>query len=150
MNNAKLMDIESKILFEDGREDLPVDIWNVYTSNHLFKEIYGKNVKNFGSFLKKKKIVKITSCDTKNSIYRFWNGMPSGAKSKDTLFLDEKAKFDLLAEGNSSANVTISKASKFSFFWNHYDHSVRISFKLAALSMAMGVVSLILGIISLF
>ena len=144
------MTIESIIRFDSEREDISVDTWNVYTSNHIFKEIFGKNEKDFKTFAKKRKVIKITSLDTNQSIYRFWNGAPLGAKTKDTLFLDKNAKYDLLADKNNNiANIIISKGTKLSFYLKHYDHMVRVSFKLGLWSVIIGIVSFIIGIISI-
>lgn len=149
--DQKLMIIESVIHFENDREDIVVDTWNVYTSNHIFKEIFKKNESDFNTYAKKKKVIKITSLDTKKSIYRFWNGAPFGAKTKDTLFLDKYAKYDLLVEKNkNTVNIVFSKGSKLKFYLNHYDHMVRVSFKLGLWSVIIGIVSFIIGIISIF
>ena len=56
--DPKLMIIESVIHFENDREDIVVDTWNVYTSNHIFKEIFKKNESDFNTYAKKKKVIK--------------------------------------------------------------------------------------------
>ena len=148
---SKSMIIETIITFDSEREDISVDNWNVYTSSHIFKEIFGKTENNFKTYARKRKVIKITSLDTKHSIYRFWNGAPLGAKTKDTLFLDKNAKYDLLADKNkNTANIILSKGSKLKFYLNHYDHMVRVSFKLGIWSVIVGIVSFIIGIISIF
>ena len=145
------MTIESIITFDSEREDISVDTWNVYTSNHIFKEIFGKNENNFKTYAKKRKVIKITSLDTRQSVYRFWNGAPLGAKTKDTLFLDKNAKYDLLADKNKNiANIILSKGTKLKFYLKHYDHMVRVSFKLGLWSVIIGIVSFVIGIISIF
>ncbi len=149
--DPKLMSIESIIRFENDREDIVVDTWNVYTSNNVFSVVFGKNEKDFDTYNKKKKVIKITSLDTNKSIYRIWNGAPLGAKTKDLLFLDKNAKYDLLSDKSvNSVNIVFSKGSKLKFYLNHYDHMVRVSFKLGLWSVIVGVVSFIIGIISLF
>lgn len=147
----KTVHIETVIEFEDERDNIVVDTWNVYTTNDVFAKVFGKKAKEFSTYLKKKKVIKITSENTKKPIYRFWNGAPLGAKAKDTLFLDKNAKYDLLSNTskNSDIDVVISKGTKFSFFWNHYDHATRISFKLALLSLILGIISFIFGIFSI-
>lgn len=148
---SKSMTIETTITFDSEREDISVDNWNVYTSNHIFKEIFGKSENNFKIYARKRKVIKITSLDTKHSIYRFWNGAPLGVKTKDTLFLDKNAKYDLLADKNkNTVNIILSKGSKLKFYLNHYDHMVRVSFKLGLWSVIIGAISFIIGIVSIF
>lgn len=148
---SKSMTIETIIKFNTERENISVDNWNVYTSNHIFKEIFGKTENNFKTYARKRKVIKITSLDTKHSIYRFWNGAPLGSITKNTLFLDKNAKYDLLADKNkNTVNIIFSKGSKVKFYLNHYDHMVRVSFKLGLWSVIIGIVSFIIGIISIF
>lgn len=142
--------IETVIKFDSERDDIIVDAWNIYTSSDLFVKVFGKKEKDFKNYSKKKKVIKITSLVTKHSVYRFWNGAPLGAKTKDTIFLDKNAKYDLLGDRNlNKVNVNISKGSKLCFYWNHYDHMTRVSFKLALWSVILGFISLLLGIISI-
>lgn len=145
--------IKSVISFNNGdKEENISDSWNVYTSNHIFKQIFGKKVKESGTYLKKKKVIKITSHDTGASVYRIWNGAPWGAQSKDTIFLDDKAKYDLIDDENKdkkTTKLTLSKTSKYKFYLNHHDHNVRVTFKLAVWSVIIGSVSFVIGITSL-
>lgn len=142
--------IESKIRFDSERDNIIVDTWNVYTSNDVFEKVFGKKAKELKTYSKKKKIIKITSLDSKRTIYRIWNGAPLGSKTKNTIFLDKNAKYDLLNNKDSNTvTVVISKGTKLLFYWNHYDHMTRVSFKLALWSVILGIISFILGSISI-
>lgn len=150
MKAKKKLSVESMICFENDRPSIDVSPWDVYTSNNIFSEVFKKKNKEFGSYPEKKRVVKITSLSNGKSIYRFWNGASKGSTSKDTMYVDVNAKYDLIRGCDSNCiDVSISKGSKFCFYYYHYDHMVRISFKLAVLSLALGCVSLVLGIIPL-
>lgn len=147
----KAMTISSTITFDNARESINPDFWNVYTSNGIFKEIFGKAEKDFKDYKEKKKIVKITSKETNHSIYRIWNGAPLGARTKETIFIDKYAKYDLLKDKNTeNATLELSKGSKLAFYLNHYDHMVRVSFKLGLWSVILGAISFVISIISFF
>lgn len=148
---CKEMSIKSTIEFDNSRESIIPDTWNVYTSNNIFEEIFKKKEKDFTDYKTKKKVIKITSKDSKITIYRFWNGAPVGAKTKDTIYVDKYAKYDLLLnKDQEKANLILSRGSKIAFYLNHYDHMVRVSFKLGLWSVIIGVVSFVFSIISLF
>lgn len=146
----KEMEIETSIVFDNNRENIVVDNWNVYTSNDIYKKIFGHNKNDEKSFLKKNRIVKIKSIDTNKTIYRLWKGSPFPAKSKNILYVDKNAKYELIFNKNSNkSKIQLSKGSVFAFYWNHFDNSTRVSYKLGFWSVILGIISLALGFLSI-
>ena len=92
-------------------------------------------------------IVKITSKETGLSIYRIWKGTPLYVESKDTLFVDDSAKYALIKTKEANkVNLVLSKGSRLKFYWNHFDNATRISFKLGLTSVFLGALSIIMAL----
>lgn len=127
-----------------------INLWEAYTSNHIHKEVFGGKAKDVLKYPWKKKIIKITSKATGLSVYRIWRGVPAYVESKDTLFVDDSAKFALIkSKDDTTVDLILSKGSRIGFYWNHFENATRISFKLGLTSVVLGVISLFLGFIAI-
>lgn len=145
------MKIESEMPPHKGANPEKIaDLWSVYTSNDIHEKVFGEKA---GSILKypwKKKIIKITSKETKLSVYRIWRGVPAYVISKDMLYIDNNAKYSLINNrDNNDVDVVLSKGCRFWYYWNHFDNATRVSFKLGLISVILGIISLILGALSI-
>lgn len=151
MKLEKEMNVESMMPLGRGKEPEKIkDTWNAFMSSDLHEKIFGKKAKYLTNYPWKKKIVKITSGETGLSVYRIWRGAPLYVESKDTLFVDDSAKYALIKTKEANrVNLVLSKGNRLKFYWNHFDNATRISFKLGLTSVGLGVVSLILGFIAI-
>lgn len=145
------MIVESKMSLGRGKDPERItDTWNAFMSSNLHEKIFDEKVKDIVNYPWKKKIVKITSKETGLSIYRIWRGTPLYVGSKDTLFVDDSAKYALIKTKDSNkVNLVFSEGSRLKFYWNHFDNATRISFKLGLTSVGLGIISLILGFIAI-
>ena len=148
----KVMEIESKMPPYSGALPQKItDLWNVYTSNDIHEKVFKETAGSISNYPWKKRIVKITSKDTKLSVYRIWRGVPAYVSSKDILYIDDIAKYSLIKDRkNNKIEVILSKGSRFWYYWNHFDNATRVSFKLGLLSVILGIISLILGGLSIY
>jgi hypothetical protein len=114
----------------------------------MYEKIFGIKYKNTIKYPWKRRVVKIYSEGSNYKIYRILRGCSSFMYSKDILYIDKDAKFLLLNESRSNVNLIIKTSWKFPYYWNHFDHNVRCSYKLGLLSVIIGLISLVIGIIS--
>lgn len=150
MSLTKEMTIESEMPpHKDANPEKIVDLRFAYTSNDIHQKVFGKKVKNIKKLPWNRRIIKITSKETKLSIYRIWKGV-NYIESKDILYIDDIAKYSLIKnKRNNKIEITLSKGSWFQFYRYHFDNATRISFKLGFLSVILGIISLILGALSI-
>ena len=141
--------IKSKFEFTDNRTEESVDNWYVYTSNDVYKKVFGSELNKSSGYPWKRKVIKIYSKNKKCALYRIWRGCPRFVYSKDTLYLDKNAKYLLSNNGEQEEDVILTPSSKFCYYWNHFEPSIRCSFKLGFVSVVVSVISLIIGVISL-
>lgn len=149
--NVRLMLVESEMPPNNAAEAEKItDLWHVYTSNHIHKEIFGARTKDIVKYPWKRKILKITSQETGLSVYRIWRGVPAYVKSKDTLYIDDAAKYSLIKSKNQNkVNLILSKGGRIRFYWNHFDNATRISFKLGLTSVCLGTLSIIIAFLTI-
>lgn len=141
--------VNSKFEYSNGYKEDITSNWYVYTPNNIHKIIFDKKIKEIPKYPWKRKIIKIYSEETGYSIYRIWKGTRPGTKIANTICLDQPSCFLLVNQLGDKTNITISRGSKFKFYWNHFDHIVRCSFKLGFTSVILGLIALILTIISI-
>lgn len=143
---------------ENGTENLedivPNDV--VYLSSDTYIKIFGRKIKETENLPWKRGIVKISYYDdvtmTHKTIYRLWRGLNPNYRSKDLAYIDvigQSILFGLKSDGKVKA-LELSKGSKFMFYWQHSNSVVRSSFKLGVLSVALGFLSIVFGVVSLF
>jgi hypothetical protein len=151
LKNVKHWSIMSEMSPNSSAEpEKIINPWIAYTSNHIHEEVFGKKAMDVPKYPWKKKILKITSKATGLSVYRIWSGVPAYVKSKDTLYIDNSAKFALIkSKDDATVELILSKGSHFSFYWNHFENATRISFKLGLTSVGLGIISLILGVFAI-
>ncbi len=142
------MIVESKMSPGRGKDPEKItDTWNAFMSSNLHGKIFDEKAKDLVNYPWKKKIVKITSKETGLSIYRIWKGTPLYVESKDTLFVDDSAKYALIKTKEANkVNLVLSKGSRLKFYWNHFDNATRISFKLGLTSVFLGALSIIMAL----
>jgi len=148
---TKKMKVESEMSpHKDANPEKIEDLRYVYTSNDIHQKVFGTRAKDIKNLPWNRRIIKITSKETKLSIYRIWKGVPAYVESKDILYIDDTAKYSLIKnKQNNEVEITLSKGSWFQFYRYHFDNATRISFKLGFLSIVLGIVSFLLGILSI-
>lgn len=140
MSEKNTFTMKLRTHFEPVESDRNIGVENVYAHGSMYKKVFGRELKDTD---RRKRFVKITSMQTKRSVYRILRGVPTGVESKDTLYMDSDAKSLL---GGNETEVKIKKCSSISFYWNTDNLASRISFRIG---VAFGIPSLVLGIISL-
>lgn len=90
-------------------------------------------------------VVKIT-CGGK-SIHRAYRCSPK--LGKDEVALSANSQRLLFDKVENAEEVTISKGSKFRYFWDHPFHATRISMRFGVYSVALAIVSIIISVISI-
>ena len=68
---------------------------------------------------------------------------------KDEVGLSANSQRLLFDKVENAEEVTITKGSKISYFWDHPFHATRISMRLGVVSVALAIVSIIISVISL-
>lgn len=94
----------------------------------------------------KHKIVKITNNSNRKSIYR----KPSAGRglSKEDIALSYESINQLEAEiGKVDLTISTCCFSRFKFYWNNPYYAIRISMKLGLLSILLGIISLIIAFV---
>ena len=90
-------------------------------------------------------VVKITYGG--KSIHRAYRCSPK--LRKDEVGLSSNSQRLLFGKIDNAGEVTITKGSKFIYFWNHPFHATRISMRLGVYSVILAILSTILAIISI-
>jgi len=108
--------------------------------NRWYRRIFGKNKKNSSDSKKRISIVKIKA-DTGKTIYREYK---ASRIKKDTAALTMKS-ITLLSDkdGNKPTRLTLSKGSWMCYYINHPDKAIRLSFRMGAISIALGLISIV-------
>ena len=128
---------------------------DVRSSNGLYNEVCGKKMKESGV---DSRYIKITSLETKKSVYRRWYGITRnelgfGVKSADILYLDDDAKKLLQKDPESDEKIplSLSPTNAVAFYWHTRNTLERLSFKMTLVSfiMGFGIIELIKYVISL-
>lgn len=125
-----------------------VDDWYVYTSNDMYSKIFGQKLKASKYYPWKRKVVEIYSSNTSCKVYRIWRGVPMYHKSAGMIFVSPTAS-RILAADEEVVELKLAPSKKWKFYWNHFEASVRCSFKLGFISVLAGVISLIVSVGSL-
>ena len=118
-----------------------------YFTTHVYKDFFGKNRKSDKDDNKKLAIVKISA--NGKSIYRSYRSCTTEGFNKDSVALSPES-IRLLTDknGENPKTVTISKGCRLPFYYNHPDNAIRLSFKLGAISIIMGIVSILISAIT--
>ena len=90
-------------------------------------------------------VVKITYGG--KSIHRAYRCSPK--LRKDEVALSANSQRLLFGKNDNAGEVTITKGSKFLYFWNHPFHATRISMRLGVVSVALAIFSIVLAVISI-
>ncbi|MBQ9626125.1 MAG: hypothetical protein IJR40_03010 [Treponema sp.] len=129
-------DLEEKKAAEFGCE-------NVYAHASLYKKVFRKTLKGTD---RRKRFVKITSEETKMSVYRILRGVPNGVSSADgILYIDSDGK-NVLSVSSAEVSVKVKSACWLAYYWHTDNTAARISFKMGIISFTVGIISLILTI----
>lgn len=121
----------------------------VLMHSSCYKEIFGVRKKNTGNSKKRLSIVKITA--NGKSIYRAYRSVSAvdfvndcvGLSPNSILLLNDK-------NGNDPIQVELSKGHCFPYYWYHPDKAIRLSVKLGGISLLLGVISIAVSIVGLF
>lgn len=126
--------------------ELPRDYDDVaFLNNRTYSAIFGEKRADSSNEKKLLSVVKIT-CDGK-SIHRAYRC--SANMKKKSVALTQNSQRLLFGSLTNADYVTISKGSKFIYFWNHPFHATRISMRLGVYSVALAIVSIIISVISI-
>lgn len=138
----------------EAQSRITIDTWYVWTSNDIYEKVFNKTLKNQGRMPWKRRVVKIYSETSKQSIYRIWRGIPAYISSKGQLYIDREAK-NLLkySDDNKQTDIKtvpliLTPSRKHEFYWQHFSPEVRTAYKLGLISILLGATSLIISIIS--
>ena len=123
----------------------------VYLNSVMFKEIYdGLGIHwNKNLHPRKRPVVKITKAGTGVSFYRRMMSGSTLGLNKDEILLDWEALSYLQTEsGDEKLELEFRRSCPFLFYFNHFDAHVRWSFKISFVSLALGIVSLVLAVLA--
>ena len=132
------------------------DNWYIVLPNHYYKKIFGHTIKKTGNLPWKRSVIKIYSPSTKKSIHRIYKGSFRVAATKGydrlpVIRMSSEAAH-VLVPGNVDkvqASLLLSKGSKFKFYWNHFDASIRCGYKLGFVALLVSVIGLVTSLMSL-
>ena len=139
---VNLKEWEDIIFFDD----------KIMLENSMYKEIFGREYKSNDYSPSKRGIVKIKVKCEKPCIYRMFYSGNSHKLNKKEIALSmlslQQLGIDLNNKNNDLIKIILSKGSKHKFYWRHPQHYVRVAYKLALLSLALGLISIITSVIS--
>jgi len=153
------MDLQEYVI--DIKEPNPgdgyfVDNWYAVFPNDYHKKIFKNSVKNTGRLPWKKQVVKIYSSETGKSIQRIFKGAfrsPSKSEKGFPLIRISPDAAHVLRSGEidrTPVSLRLSKGSKFKFYWNHFDASIRCAYKLGFIALAVSLIGLSISAVSLY
>ena len=126
--------------------ELPRDYDDVaFLNNRIYSKILGEKRAESCDEQKLLSVVKI-ACGGK-SIHRAYRC--AATMTMDTVALSKNSQRLLFGSLSNADEVTITKVSKFIYFWNHPFHATRISMRLGVYSVILAILSTILAIISI-
>ena len=125
--------------------------------NHFYKKIFGKTFNEKGCKHRKKAIVKITFSSAKGgkrNIYRMFIGGNSKGIAEHEFYISKysctELGIDLKKDQVNPLCLFIVKSNMFQFYRFHPSHEIRvpiiISFVLGILSLALGLISIVITI----
>lgn len=122
----------------------------VFMRTTEYEAIFGKKKSKSSVRKKRLSVVKIVS-DSGDVVYRRYYG--SSALPKENIGLSPNSIMMLsdsgltpFKKGQPSQVVSVSKGNYFMYYWTHSFHATRISFKFGMLSVILGIISIILSI----
>ena len=126
--------------------ELPRDYDDVaFLNNRTYSAIFGETRADSSIEKKLLSVVKIKyGC---RSIYRAYRC--SANMTKNTVALTQNSQRLLFGSLTNADDVTISKGSKFIYFWNHPFHATRISMRLGVVPVVFAILSIIITLISI-
>ena len=133
-----------------GKEDKTIcceESDKVYLENTWFEKVLNRTYGSLSYLPWKRPVVKIQVKinGKKRSIVRLiTSGNTRGITASDIGFLPQDLSI-LSLTAATPASITITKASKLKFFWQHPSHTVRVPFKI---TLFLGILSIVLGIVS--
>ena len=130
--------IQTFISFKDSKQDIIPG--TVYFPSTKMPDFYKKN-----------RYVKIQSENGK--IYRRIRGFPHGCTdSHDTLLVDSIGAIELLGDygEDKSVKIVTKKSWWLPYFFNYPSLTDKIAFRISIISLALGFISLIIGILGFF
>ena len=120
----------------------------VLMTSHSFEDVFGTEKKTADNFLKQLPIVKI--CANGKKIHRAYRGVSVKGFNKELVALSPNSIM-LLNDNNGvePEKVELSEGSILPFYWYHPDKAIRLSFKIGLISLLMGIISIAISIIGL-
>lgn len=120
----------------------------VLLENSSYEKIFKKKYKDDCYSPNKRGIVCIKL--GKNKIYRlFRSGNVYKLKSNEIGLTISSIRELCININGSSHNVLLYKGTKTKFFWKNPKHYVRVAYKISIISITLGILGLLLGIISI-
>ena len=126
----------------------------VYTYAGFYNKIFGKKVSESTS---EKRLIKITNPKNKKSVWRIWTSISTdiagaGIETKDIIYMDKEAKQILTGSQQDSEEETpvklqFRKVGLFSYYLHCGDKFNKLSFQIAAVSLLLGIVSLVIAFV---
>ena len=113
----------------------------VYAHSSLYQQVFGKG-KTLKGTNREKRYVKITSGETGQTIWRVFRGVPMGVASDGILYMDADSKYTLKGDETENVELEIKKSNVCAYYWHSPIVAERISFKLGLLSLILGIISL--------
>lgn len=121
---------------------------DVYLTSHVYREIFGEKKNRAKDSHKLLSIVKVSA--NGKSIHRAFRGATTTGFTSNHAALSPSS-ISLLndADGKEPSEVVLSKGCWIPFYWGHPDKAIRMATRLGAVSLFLGLVSLVISIIGL-
>jgi hypothetical protein len=120
---------------------------SVYLHSSNYSKIFGSTL---GTNLQMRGVVKIVYIDKnkrRKSIYRLFASKGIKDLRDQTIGLSHLSCQYLGIGDEEPANLILKKGSKLLFYWYHPLHEVRIAYKLGALSLLLGLISILISMV---
>ena len=116
-----------------------------FLNNRVYSKIFGERRADSSNDQKLLSVVKIT-CGRK-SIHRAYRRAAN--MTMDTVALTTNSQRLLFGSLSNADEVTITKGSKFLYFWDHPFYETRMSMRIGVISVALAILSIVLAVISI-
>lgn len=116
----------------------------VFMQSSAFAEVFNKPLKGT---TREQRFIKIKSAETGNTVYRILRAKTGSFELKDILYADNETRDILTSQKpGEMVELEITKSGRLMNYLHNFNLYDRMSFRIALISLFLGVVSLILGI----
>ncbi len=137
---------EDRCTISQMANGLDVDGLALFHSS-AYEKIFGTKKKTQKQSIQRLSVVKITNKESHRSIYRAYRGASITGLKEGMVVLSPISLQELSSPNSLDVKFSVTKGCWWMFYRNHPNAATRISFRLGLISLAIGVVSIIISVL---